>query len=744
MELLAPAGNIENFFAALNAGADAVYVGAPGFNARNLARDLSLEEIGAMVEYCHEKGKKIYIAANSLLLEKELPEVIDALGVLEYLQPDALIVQDLGLINLIRRFFPRIKMHASTLMAAHNLQGVELFARLGCERVVLARELTLAEIQAISARTDVELEVFVHGAMCFSYSGLCLFSSYLGGKSGLRGRCVQPCRRAYSSQVSGKKASGQGGRGNYLFSMNDLDGLDVLHELREAGVASFKIEGRLRSARYVEKVVEAYRMVLDAEPAGYDDALNQARLCVEQAMSRKVTSGYFFSPQPAEAISPFHSGNMGLHLGRAGGLMNVSGSQCLRLTLKEPLALGDRLRLHLEPAGERVAYSLKTILIKGQAEERGAAGQSVDIVLPAEASGKSWKHVDVYKVDVARVAGGSRQTGLQVAAAANGISSARRQMSRELQDVKWKAWEASHHLDDTAKATAPKTAGRKPYYGKKRGGPEKVPMEWWLKLDTAKPLLGKLPVKPERFIINLDRHTVKDAGELKRALGKQTRNVTWSLPPIMLDRELLRMKKHITTLIRSGFRCFQLGHLSQIDLFEGERVFLSADYSLNMINNQALLLATEAGFESGQLSIEADKESLTDAIQGYKQSGVPASQRSGGRRTMRLGLTVYGTPSLFTSRIAASFFQYERPVVSPKKENFVIRKRDGFTETHPQRPFSLLPYLQELKSLGLDFAVVDLTGGHSSKRDLEELAERMSGTGRQSKLSTFNYLGTLE
>lgn len=406
MELLAPAGNIENFFAALDAGADAVYVGAPGFNARNLARDLRLEEVGAMIAYCHEHDKRLYVAANSLLLEKELPEVIEALGVLEMLQPDALIVQDLGLINLIRRFFPNLKMHASTLMAAHNLQGVELFSKLGCERVVLARELTLAEIQAISARSKVELEVFVHGAMCFSYSGLCLFSSYLGGKSGLRGRCVQPCRRSYSAQSSGRKGTKGGGKGNYLFSMNDLDGLEILRELRDAGVSSFKIEGRLRSAHYVEKVVGAYRLVLDAKPSEYEDALEEGRHLVEQAMSRKMSPGYFRSPQPAEAISPFHSGNMGLHLGRAGNPVKKSGEEWLRITLKEPLALGDRLRLHLEPSGTRIAYSLKTLLVKGQAVERSVSGEKVEIVLPSDTAGKSWKHVDVYKVDVARSAGG--------------------------------------------------------------------------------------------------------------------------------------------------------------------------------------------------------------------------------------------------------------------------------------------------------------------------------------------------
>ncbi|MBW1636157.1 MAG: U32 family peptidase, partial [Deltaproteobacteria bacterium] len=201
-ELLAPAGNIENFFAALDAGADAVYAGAPGFNARNIAKALSLEEIGAMIEYCRAEGRKFYVAANSLVLERELPSVLKSLALIQEMEPDGLIVQDLGLVHLVKNYFPGLRLRASTLMAAHNSESVSFLADMGFENVVLARELTLKEIGVISSRSaDIELEVFVHGAMCFSYSGLCLFSSYLGGKSGLRGRCVQPCRRSYSAQA---------------------------------------------------------------------------------------------------------------------------------------------------------------------------------------------------------------------------------------------------------------------------------------------------------------------------------------------------------------------------------------------------------------------------------------------------------------------------------------------------------------------------------------------------------------
>ena len=209
MELLAPAGNAENFYAALNSGADAVYLGAPGINARNLGRDLQYEDIAVMIEYAHSLGKRVYLAANSLILEKDLRHLIRSLAVFEKLQPDALIVQDLAVLGLVSRYFPSLAIHASTLMGASNSLGVDLLSRIGCKRVVLARELTVQEIAQLHKKTDIELEVFIHGAMCYSFSGMCLFSSYLGGKSGLRGRCVQPCRRGYSWQM--KKSSKTGG-----------------------------------------------------------------------------------------------------------------------------------------------------------------------------------------------------------------------------------------------------------------------------------------------------------------------------------------------------------------------------------------------------------------------------------------------------------------------------------------------------------------------------------------------------
>ena len=744
MELLAPAGTIENFHAALEAGADAVYVGAPGFNARNLARDLRLEEIGAMIRFCRDHGKKLYVAANSLVLERELPLVAETLAQLEFLMPDALIVQDLGLIRLIRRYFPHLRLHASTLMTAHNSLAVSALAGLGCERVVLARELTLREIAAIRAGAEVELEVFIHGAMCFSYSGLCLFSSFLGGKSGLRGRCVQPCRRAYT--LAGKGKSGAGGKGgSYLFSMNDLSGLEAVPALREMGITALKIEGRLRSAHYVHAVVGAYRMVLDAPSAETDAAIAGAAARVRQAMSRKVTPGYFFSPQPQDAITPHHSGNIGLHLGRAEKFAaTVEGCWCT-VALKEDLAVGDRLRLHLEPSGERLAFTVKELYLGRQAVEAAKTATLVRIALPASCPAQAGQHLELYKVDTAG-GGTAAPPRLAVAEVKSALAGYRPKVVRRIRDIGRQVWDHDQPRGDDRRGRGdgrmhdvPPPAARR-----NRGmAAGRTALEWWLRTDSVKILQARLPFAPDRFLLSFDKGLVSQAGQIRRLLGNRARDVIWGLPPVIQEQELARVHKQIGTLLRSGYKSFQISHIGQLDFFAGERVHLHGDYTLNLLNSQAVSAVATAGLESVQLCIEGDRQSLGELVQGCKKiSG--GTGREGERRGPRLGLTVFGSPPLFTARLAAPHFTYDRPLLSPKGESLVIRKKEGYTETHSPRAFSLLPYLTELKGLGLDYVIVDIRGEQADSRLLRELQERLTGTGRYTKLPTFNYLGRLE
>jgi putative protease len=752
MELLAPAGTVETFGAALDGGADAIYVGAPGFNARNLARDLRIEEIGAMIRHCHSLNKKLYIAANSLILERELPLVIENLALLQELRPDALIVQDLGLIRLVRHHFPNLKLHGSTLMTAHNSDGVHFQADLGCERVVLARELTLKEIGAIAARRgDTELEIFVHGAMCFSYSGLCLFSSYLGGKSGLRGRCVQPCRRAYS--VGGKGSGGKGikttGRkgdsGRYLFSMNDLTGLDAVPLLKQAGISSLKIEGRLRSAHYVHSIVAAYRKVLDANEESQEKALLEAKILAEQAMSRKTSSGYFFSPQPAEAISPHHSGNMGIHLGRFTVTRKAGDQLTCKFVTKASLAVGDRLRLHIEPSGERTAFRLKSLFVLGLQEESATPGSKVSIELPPGFQADNVGHVEVYKID-----GGSSRPGsfknsvLQSEQIARELNGKRKQLDVAIQRI---VNQVCHTGSTVEIPELPRKGSMKGLTKKRfshlRPVRKKIPLDWWLKTDSFKLLMAPLPFSPDRYLLSFNKQNVSQAGKMKGALGPKSRLVTWALPPLIMENDLPKVHKQIQLLLRTGYRSFQLGHLSQRLFFKGEKAHLFADYTANLLNNQAVAQVSEIGIGAAQAGIEMDRAALQELFSGCRVGEGTASPDRGGRN-IPVGLMVYGAPALYTSRLAPDHFQYERQILSPRDEPYIIRKKEGYTQTFPEKPFSLLPYLDELKEMGVKYVVVDVSGGTNSKRELEELDDRLHNSGRYGKLSTFNYLGKLE
>lgn len=747
MELLAPAGNTENFLAAMDAGADAVYVGAPALNARNLARDLRLEEIYSMVKYCHENEKKIYLAANSLVREQDLSSAIETLAMLEAMETDGLIVQDIGLVRLIREYFPDIPIHASTLLSANNSDALSGFQTMGFERVVLARELTLKEIEILCQKSEVEIEVFVHGAMCFSYSGLCLFSSFLGGKSGLRGKCVQPCRRHYSwtnkrggqsSSRSKKKQNyrkkGQqqsGGKGQYLFSMNDLSALEAVPALKAAGVASLKIEGRLRSAHYVSHIVRAYRLVMDATEETFPEALKQATLLSNRAMGRKTSPGYFFSPQPAGAITPHHSGSMGDYLGRLGQVKGFDNRLYGKITLKEELADGDRLRLHAEPSGERFSFSLKELRLGNDAIEIAAEGSKVQLLLPEWEFYDKSNRIDVYRVDVKKDAGVKGILPDFRKCAAELTQFASENSERIYQVIQ----EVARPLDpeEIPEIVIPKHyVGKK---GKKQSRKIKLPLDVWLRVEHAKSLFKPLPFVPDRFLLPINKTNLGQAGQLKRYLGRRIRDLTWCLPPVLFEGEQIKFRKQVQLLIRSGFRSFQLGHIAQFTFFQNEqRVYLSSDYTVSLLNSQAVTLVEEGGLEAAQLSIESDQKILIELIARYKRY----------HSELKLGLTVYGAPALFTARLDPDHFEYNKTLNSPKNEEFIVLKKDNVTATVPVRPFSLLPYLVELKAIGLDYAVIDLSNIQIGKKEMEDLTERLNKTGKYSKLPTFNYLGTLE
>ena len=259
LELLAPAGSFESLKAAILNGADAVYLGGGKHNARVNAANFTEAEITDALDYAHERGKKVYITLNTLMKNHEL---YDGLKFAEYIYKegaDAVIVQDLGLVKLLRKYLPELNIHASTQMTLANSESVKTIEDLGVNRVVLPRELTLEEIKFICEKSSAELEVFIHGALCVCYSGQCLMSSFIGGRSGNRGLCAQPCRLPWSLSEDGNKY----GDTSYLISPRDLMTIELLPRLKKAGVCSLKLEGRMKSPEYVAIVTSIYRKYVD-------------------------------------------------------------------------------------------------------------------------------------------------------------------------------------------------------------------------------------------------------------------------------------------------------------------------------------------------------------------------------------------------------------------------------------------------------------------------------------------------
>ena len=342
-ELLAPVGNTESFYAALNGGADAIYLGLPEFNARNRASNFTRPMLQLAVSKAHEKKVKVYITLNTLIKNKEIDQLIDVLSFLMAIKVDGVIIQDWGVYYIAHRFFPKLVLHASTQMGIHNSVGVNFNAVKGFHRSVLARELTMTELSKIAKSSQSELELFIHGALCYSFSGMCLYSSYVGGQGANRGLCKQSCRRVYTD----------GGENHALFSLKDNQQLENLEKLMELGIDSLKIEGRMKSADYVYQVCKAYRMALDNP--------QNSKLASEMLdfdTGREKTS-YFLGRDVKDAITEDVS------TGKLIGKILEVGKKFISFESNIPLEEGYRLRVRNSNEEEPLYIKVENIRITG-------------------------------------------------------------------------------------------------------------------------------------------------------------------------------------------------------------------------------------------------------------------------------------------------------------------------------------------------------------------------------------------
>ena len=356
IELLAPSGSMESLIMAVQNGADAVYLGGTRFSARAYASNFTEQELEDAVDYCHSYGVKVNITLNTLLKDSELDEAVSYAQFLYTIGVDALIVQDTGLIYRLRGLLPDFELHASTQLTIHNGEGALYFTEKGIRRVVLSRELSFEEIRHISRDLGVETEIFVHGALCISYSGQCLMSSILGGRSGNRGRCAQPCRLPYDlmdeSGVSRAKA--------YLMSPKDITAVDNMDEIIDSGVYSLKIEGRMKRPEYVAAAVKYFREEIEGRKEAYHRE-NLLKVFNREGFS----DGYFHGKTGRDMMSFHYPKNTGVPIGK----VNRDGS----LTLEEPLRKGDGLRV-----GEK-GLTVEGFRDRGDVKEKAQPGETVKL-----------------------------------------------------------------------------------------------------------------------------------------------------------------------------------------------------------------------------------------------------------------------------------------------------------------------------------------------------------------------------
>lgn len=339
VELLAPAGDFSCLKAAIEAGCDAVYIGGKLFGARAFSSNFTDDEIIKAINYAHLFGVKVYVTTNTLIYDKEVERFLEYILFLHKNNVDAVIIQDLGMLDLVRQTFPNLEVHASTQMHIHNLDGASFMEKLGVKRVVLARETSISKIKEIKEKTNIDIEIFIHGALCVSYSGQCLMSSLIGNRSGNRGTCAGSCRQSYSIVDENNNIILNN---KYPLSMKDLCSLENLKTLLDIGVTSLKIEGRMKSSSYVYTVVKLYRLAIDSYYKNNNIYIDEKELYnLNKIFNREFTKGFLFDEENNKVINMKRPNHQGVEIGKVINYKNNVAT----IKLNDEININDGLRI---------------------------------------------------------------------------------------------------------------------------------------------------------------------------------------------------------------------------------------------------------------------------------------------------------------------------------------------------------------------------------------------------------------
>ena len=695
IELLAPAGNTEALDAAVNEGADAVYLGLKTFNARMRSSNFAWSQFEAAVDSLHKRNKKVYVTVNTVLTEEETEKMYRFLKYLDSVSPDGIIVQDLGIVQMAKTHFPKLKLHASTQM---NIASANALSRFGISRVVLARELSLTEIEAVNLNTSCELEVFVHGALCVCQSGLCMFSSYLGGKSANRGMCAQACRRLYTAHTP------QGDKDGYYFSPHDLQLIDYVPDLIKAGVSSFKIEGRMKSAEYVGTVVSAYRHVIDNWEKNKKEAVETGRRILAGDFARKKTSFLFVSSKAEEILNPNQAGGTGIFLGTIDKTAQFKIKEVEGKTKEDPMRkvhyvllkggsytpdFGDSIRLHTKDDRGRESWKIQDIRIEKASSKKSGSAEKVWIQVPADFGiGDS-----VYLLQTKSMS--KRYTPVLPKT----LSPFRKRPGDDkLPELKLYP-EGNPAGNENVKAdTKNKQDDKRAKKILSKSNIDIFPDGFYVQVSSVNSLHTILSDKPVRVIINLNedtREALAGTGKSGKPLPFSKREIFISLDPFMGQAESDELELYLMSLIEKGYTQFVINNPAHITMLKNKNLNLVAGPYLYSFNRWAVKWLQENNILKFISPIENSQKNLEEVY-------------APGMRKQVL-IPVFAYPALFRMRFTLPK-TYDFLYFSDKQgEAFKAFSTPSASFVLPEKPFSITDRIGSLEKKGFDKFLLDFS-----------------------------------
>ena len=723
-ELLAPAGSPEALDAAIGEGADAVYLGLKDFNARMRSANFTYSQFEGALRALHRMGRKIYVTVNTVFEQREADRVYQLLKYLAGLGPDGILVQDFGIIKMVRDNFPSLKLHASTQMNIASARAVNLLSRHGFSRVVLARELSLDEIRDIRANTNMELEVFIHGALCISVSGLCLFSSYLGGKSANRGMCTQACRRYYTVYGSGDFGNSGDEGGGYYFSPSDIELIEQIPDLAEAGVNSFKIEGRMKSAEYVGTVVSAYRLVMDnleAGEAGLKRAITDARLILKNDFARaktvylindeRNTQIDWLNPKQnggtgilgntrIDWLNPKQNGGTGIPLGK---LLRTRGrGEKFQGFIGEgtiALSAGDSIRLHKADDSDRVSHKLFSV-------EKGQDNGSWISIPEGFGSGDA-----VYLIQT------KAMTRRYVPV-----------IPRKLDDFK--------RLPGRDKAPFPELTVTK---GIRRKTQTNFPEGFYAMVSRIEDLYILQSSRPVKVILPYNRKLAREfLSGGNKGIPFSARDMILFLDPFFPQGRDRELGEDIPALVEEGYTRFVVNNPGHFSLFRKEAgtnkdkktITLIAGPWLYAFNGWAWDFISNLGAEYCISPLENNRQNIE---RSFPLHGRRSDQRS------EVFITIYARPSLFRIRQDLRSCYGFKNFSGSRDEDFILSAREEGTLVHPRRPFSIVDKIPFLREAGFSRFILDFSSGPLKKAEYRDIMEAVNRAAPLPDCSRFNW-----